>query len=58
MVKVLGVNKSVSNVTVNGTLYSQFLYNTFDNVCTKHLLFDDKVQHDFSRDTGPFDLRP
>ena len=42
MVKVLGVSKSVSNVSVNGTPFSQFLYNKFENVCTQYLLLDDE----------------
>jgi hypothetical protein len=33
MVKVLGLNKSVSNVNVNGKAYSNFLYNIPDDVC-------------------------
>jgi len=33
-VKVLGLNKSVTSVNVNGQAYSKFLYNATVNVCT------------------------
>ena len=33
IVKVLGVNKQVTQVKVNGKLYSNFLYNILDQVC-------------------------
>jgi hypothetical protein len=32
-VKVLGVNKAVATVAVNGKAYSSFLYNIPDQVC-------------------------
>jgi len=33
MVKVLGLNKTVTKVNVNGKVYSNFLYNIPDDVC-------------------------
>jgi hypothetical protein len=33
MVKVLGLNRTVTNVNVNGKPYSNFLYNIPDDVC-------------------------
>ena len=33
MVKVLGLNKTVTGVSVNGKVYSNFLYNSLDDVC-------------------------
>jgi hypothetical protein len=33
IVKVLGLNKTVTNVNVNGKAYSNFLYNIPDDVC-------------------------
>ena len=33
MVKVLGLNKNVTNVNINGKAYSNFIYNIPDNVC-------------------------
>jgi len=33
IVKVLGLNKTVTNVNVNGKAYSSFLYNIPDDVC-------------------------
>jgi hypothetical protein len=33
LVKVLGVNKAVTNVNVNGKAYANYLYNIPDNVC-------------------------
>jgi hypothetical protein len=34
MVKVLGLKKPVTNVSINGKSYSNFLYNIPDDVCT------------------------
>ncbi len=34
-VKVLGLNHTVTDVTVNGKAYSNFLYNIPDNVCIR-----------------------
>ncbi len=39
LVKILGVNKSVTNVTVNGKSYSNYLYNIPDQVYKKILFF-------------------
>ncbi|CAF3709824.1 unnamed protein product [Rotaria sordida] len=36
LVKILGVNKSVTNVTVNGKPYSDYLYNFLDQVLLIH----------------------
>ncbi len=33
IVKVLGLNKTVANVNVNGKAYSNFVYNIPDDVC-------------------------
>ncbi len=33
LVKVLGLNKTVTNVDVNGQPFSNYLYNIPDNVC-------------------------
>ncbi len=33
IVKVLGLNKTVTNVNVNGKAYPNFLYNIPDDVC-------------------------
>jgi hypothetical protein len=33
LVKVLGLNKTVTNVNVNGKAYPNFLYNIPDDVC-------------------------
>ncbi len=33
IIKVLGLNKTVSNVNVNGKAYSNFVYNIPDDVC-------------------------
>jgi len=39
LVKILGVNKSVTNVTVNGKSYSNYLYNIPDQVYKKNFVF-------------------
>ncbi len=38
LVKILGVNKPITTVTINGKTYSNFLYNTFDQVCIYPIL--------------------
>jgi hypothetical protein len=35
MVKVLGLKKTVTNVSVNGKSYLNFVYNIPDDVCTR-----------------------
>ncbi len=40
MVKVLGLNKTVTNVNVNGKPYSNFLYNILDDVCIESASFN------------------
>ncbi len=39
LVKILGVNKSVTNVTVNGKSYSNYLYNIPDQVYKANFIF-------------------
>ncbi len=36
LVKVLGLNKTVTNVNVNGKAYPNFLYNIPDDVCIRY----------------------
>jgi hypothetical protein len=40
LVKVLGLNKTVTNVKVNGKAYPNFLYNIPDDVCILYWLFN------------------
>jgi hypothetical protein len=35
IIKILGVNNPVTNITVNGNIYTNFLYNIPDQVCGK-----------------------
>ena len=38
IVKVLGLNKTVTNINVNGKGYSNFVYNIADDVCIHDIL--------------------
>ncbi len=39
-VKVLGLNRTVTNVNVNGKAYSNFVYNIPDDVCISYCSFN------------------
>ncbi len=39
IVKILGVNNPVTSVNVNGKIYTNFLYNILDEVCSKSSIF-------------------
>jgi hypothetical protein len=33
LVRVLGINKTITNVNVNGKQHNEFFYDSFDQVC-------------------------
>ena len=39
LVRILGVNKSVTNVTIDGQAYPNYLYNFLDKVCFSFKFF-------------------
>lgn len=45
IVKILGVNKAIADVKINGNTYTKFLYNIQDEVC--HLVLQFKKNNPF-----------